>query len=234
MNDCIGALKAIQERMHAAARSVGRDPQGITLVAVSKTQPKEKVAELISAGQRDFGESTLQDAMTKIPCFEPSDAVWHFVGHLQSNKAKDVAGHFSWVHAVDSVKLATKISDAALQANCHVNILLQVNITNDPNKFGLSPDSVFSFVEALLNAQLSGVVLKGLMTIGPRGADRSGLQQAFSKMNVLQESCAQRFGAEYFQEISMGMSEDFEVAITEGATMVRVGTGIFGARDYDR
>ncbi|MEE8343351.1 MAG: YggS family pyridoxal phosphate-dependent enzyme [Gammaproteobacteria bacterium] len=231
MADCSERLKVVEERLQFAARKAGRDPRRITLIAVSKTQPKARVAELLSAGHRQFGESTLQDAMSKIPHFASSEAVWHFVGHLQSNKAKLVSEHFSWVHSVDTLKLAARISAAAVQVDRQVNILLQVNIAKDPAKFGVSPDEVPAVAEHLLEAELPGVVLKGLMAIGPQGADPPGLQRAFARMRRLQESCAQKFGPEWFAELSIGMSGDFEVAVAEGATMVRVGTAIFGARE---
>ena len=230
MTECTDRLALVAERVRSAAQSAGRDPRRITLIAVSKTQPKERVAELITVGHRAFGESTLQDAMTKIPHFASADAIWHFIGHVQSNKARAIAENFSWVHSVDSMKLAAKLSEAAIQVGRRLNFLLQVNITNDPAKFGVSAHDILPFAENLCKTEFPGLVLKGLMTMGPQGADRSDVQRVFANLRTLQESCAQSFGAEWFEELSMGMSDDFEVAAAEGATMVRVGTAIFGVR----
>lgn len=230
MPNCGDRLRIIEEKVRSAARLAGRDPERITLIAVSKMQPKERVGELLAAGHRAFGESTVQEAITKIPHFTASNIVWHFVGHLQSNKAKRIPEYFAWVHSVDSINLAARISAAAVHADRRVNILLQVNIANDPNKFGVLPGKVFEHVENLLSANLPGVALQGLMAIGPQDADQAGLHRAFAAMRELQESCAGHFGAAWFPELSMGMSQDFEAAISEGATMVRVGTAIFGPR----
>jgi len=158
---------------------------------------------------------------------------WHFIGHLQSNKAKHIPGNFDWLHTLDSLKLAKRLSAAAGSATT-LRVLLQVNIANDPDKFGLPAAGLFQFIDDLLNAELSGVQLRGLMMIGHRDATVAERRRDFSALHELGQNCATRFGTELFSEYSMGMSGDFEDAIAEGATMIRVGTAIFGPRPQAR
>jgi pyridoxal phosphate enzyme (YggS family) len=232
-SDIHNNLGNIRERMRMAATDSGRDVSDIRLVAVTKYMPPEYVQAAMSAGQHCFGENTLQDACSKQLLLDDPLNEWHFIGHLQSNKAKAIPGNFSWLHTLDSLKLANKLSTSAIQTGNTLNVLIQVNIASDPDKFGLSPESVYPFVETLLQAGLTGIRLRGLMTIGHRGASRDETRANFSALRKLGKACAQRFGASRFSELSMGMSNDFESAIAEGATLIRIGSSIFGQRPTD-
>jgi pyridoxal phosphate enzyme (YggS family) len=223
-------LVAVREHIRQTADSVGRNPGDILLIAVSKQVASADIICAIDAGQRIFGESTVQDARSKLPLMQDPALEWHFIGHLQTNKAPHIPGNFAWLHTLDSLKLARKLSGHAEDSEVVVNTLLQVNIAEDPDKFGIPPGSVFTFVDELLKAGLKGIRLRGLMTIGRRGASVSECHRAFSGLRDLRDACAMRFGNEMFRELSMGMSGDYEIAIVEGSTMVRVGSAIFGDR----
>ncbi len=192
--------------------------------------PTAYIETAMSAGHHCFGENTLQGAMTRQLLLDDPANEWHFIGHLQTNKAKKVPAHFSWLHTLDSLKLARRLSDSALLAGLRLNVLLQVNIDNDPDKYGLMSGSVLAFTDDLLASGLAGIRLCGLMTIGRRGANPDQACATFAALRELGDACAARFGAEHFRELSMGMSNDFELAVAEGATMVRVGSAIFGPR----
>ncbi len=222
-----------RERIRTAATAAGRNPDDIRLIAVSKTISADTVRQAMQAGQHCFGENTIQDAQTKLAVIEGVEAAaneWHFIGHLQTNKAKLIAGKFAWLHTLDSLKLAKKLADSTARASASLNVLLQVNIASDPDKFGLSADAVCPFAEQLLAADYPGIRLQGLMTIGRRDAGLAQRRADFSALRELGNQCAERFGSDYFSELSMGMSGDFEAAIAEGATMVRIGKLIFGPR----
>jgi pyridoxal phosphate enzyme (YggS family) len=223
-------LREIRERIASAATAAGRDPGSVRLIAVSKYQSSAGIQQAIAAGQTAFGENTVQEAMTRQVLMTEPGTEWHFIGHLQTNKAKYLPGNFSWLHTLDSIKLAKKLSACAAAAGDRLKLLIQVNISKDPDKFGLLPDAVYPFVEEFLAADLPGVHLRGLMTIGRRDATDAERLHDFSGLHELRDACAGRFGAAYFRELSMGMSHDFETAIRAGATMVRVGSAIFGAR----
>jgi hypothetical protein len=223
-------LEAIRNRMRMAARQSGRPVDDICLIAISKYMPPEYVQGAMSAGQHCFGENTVQDALTKQSLIDDPDNEWHFVGHLQSNKAKMIPGNFDWLHTLDSLKLATRLSESALKSACILNVLLQVNIADDRDKFGLPASAVFRFIDDLLNAGLDGIRLRGLMTIGRRDAALDERRTDFSALRELRDRCAARFDLAGFSELSMGMSGDFEAAIAEGATLIRVGSALFGPR----
>ena len=223
-------LEAIRERMRVAADQSGRLVDDIRLIAISKYMPPEYVQSAMSAGQHRFGENTVQDALTKQVLIDDPDNEWHFVGHLQSNKAKMIPGNFDWLHTLDSIKLATRLSESMLKSTGVLNVLLQVNIAGDRNKFGLPASAVFPFIDNLLNASLDGIRLRGLMTIGRRDATLDERRADFSALRDLRNSCTTRFDLTGFSELSMGMSGDFEAAIAEGATLVRVGSALFGPR----
>ena len=223
-------LGAIRERMRVAAVQSCRQEHDIRLIAVSKYMPTESVQNAMSAGQHCFGENTVQDARTKQALIDDPDNEWHFIGHLQSNKAKMIPGNFDWLHTLDSIKLASRLSASALKSTSALNVLLQVNIAGDQDKFGLPANAVFPFIDDLLNARLDGIRLRGLMTIGRRDASLDECRADFSALRNLCDSCATRFDLTGFSELSMGMSRDFEIAIAEGATMIRVGSAIFGPR----
>jgi len=224
-------LADIRSRIHSATARVGRHPDAIRLIAVSKRMPAEYVLMAIAAGQFRFGESTVQEAQTKQALIDDPRTEWHFIGHLQTNKLKAIPGNFAWLHTLDTLRLAERLSGAASDAGCVINVLLQVNVANDPAKHGLPAKRVFSFVDSLLAADLAGIRLRGLMTIGRQDAVPGDRRGEFAALHELATACAERFGSASFSELSMGMSADFEQAIAEGATMVRVGSALFGARN---
>ncbi len=223
-------LRRLRERVTTAATAAGRDPAAIRLIAVSKYQSVERIRCAIAAGQTVFGENTVQEALTRAELMHDRRTEWHFIGHLQANKAKHVPGRFSWLHTLDSLKLARKLSAAASRQDRPLQLLLQVNISGDPDKHGLQPAAVFPFVEEFLGAGLPGLALRGLMTIGRRSASEPEREADFDGLRQLRDACGRRFGEAYFPELSMGMSADFETAIRAGSTMVRIGSAIFGAR----
>jgi len=223
-------LDAIRQRIGAAARRAGREPNDIRLIAVSKTRSAAEISALADLGVSDFGESQVQEAQDKIVPLHRADLCWHFIGHLQTNKARAMAGRFRWVHTVDSVRLAHRISAATQSGQPAVRILLQVNVARDPAKFGLAPDALYATVDELLRLRLPGIELCGLMTIGFRDAGTAGNRAAFADLREWLHRCRARFG-DRMRELSMGMSGDFETAIEEGATLVRLGTALFGPRE---
>jgi pyridoxal phosphate enzyme (YggS family) len=221
-------LDAIRERIRLVAAEAGRQPEAIRLIAASKYVSPARVRQALVAGQRCFGESTVQEARTKQALIAEPSSEWHFIGHLQTNKAKYIPGNFSWLHTLDDLKLAHRLAERATRSGTLLNVLLQVNIAADPDKYGLPANAIFRFVEALLAAEITGLRLRGLMTIGRRRASPAERRRDFSGLRELGGACAARFGPERFSELSMGMSDDFEAAIAEGATMVRIGSAIFG------
>ncbi|WP_455234903.1 YggS family pyridoxal phosphate-dependent enzyme [Thiogranum longum] len=223
------SLCEIRERIAAAAQTSGRSPESVRLIAVSKQQPVPAIETLIGLGHKDFGENQIQEALGKIAVFRDQDVSWHFIGHLQSNKCRFIPGNFSWVHSVDSVKLARRIAQSVTDSGQPVRLLLQVNISNDPAKHGVQSRDLFALVEGILEQQAAAIELRGLMTIGYREARAEDARRSFADLRRLLERCRQRFG-ENFSELSMGMSDDYEVAIQEGATMVRIGSALFGPR----
>ncbi len=223
-------LEMVRERIRRAAACADRDPDSIRLIAVSKYMTPAHISRAMQAGQHAFGENTVQDALNKLALIQDPLNEWHFIGHLQTNKARHIAANFAWFHTLDSLKLARTLARHAEAAGRQVRALLQVNISGDPDKFGLAPEAVAGFVEAFLEAGLSAISLHGLMTIGRRGLDESERRREFAGLRELGVACSTRFGAPYFAELSMGMSDDYEIAISEGATMVRIGSAIFGPR----
>ena len=227
-------VRRLQQEVGQAARRSGRRFEDVRLIAVSKTRPWPAVEAAISAGQCHFGENRLQDAMTKIPCSrgqpEGARAEWHFIGHLQSNKAGDIPGNFAWVHSLGSLNLAQKLSAAAAASDQTVNVLIQVNLTREEQKSGVLPEDLPALMERLLETSLPGLRFRGLMGIGPQGGSEYQLRKAFAGLRELRDVTAERTGLTEFNELSMGMSGDYVYAIMEGATLVRIGTAVFGAR----
>ena len=221
-------LQRVQQAIRQCAQKAGRDDSAVRLIAVSKTRTLTEVQALSSAGQYSFGENTIQDAMTKIP-YVQAEAEWHFIGHLQSKKAGKIPGYFQWIHSVDSIKLAQKLSAAMVKhsSSAVLNCLIQVNVSTEESKSGLKSAQVKAFLRDVM--PLPGLHWRGLMTIGVRG-DEQATRQVFSRLRELQESCQSEFDLPAFDQLSMGMSGDYCLAIEEGATMVRVGTSIFGER----
>ncbi len=225
-------LSTVQQKIQHCAEKVGRDVNDIRLIAVSKTRSLDEVKSIASLGQNCFAENTIQDAMSKVPFFNNKEVEWHFIGHLQSKKAGKLPGDFQWIHSLDSIKLAQKLSSAMLNnaKNSDLNCLIQVNVSGETSKFGLMPAEVKSFLKEILDMELPCLKLRGLMTIGVKG-DEQQTRNAFIQLRELQQSCKAEFGLENFDQLSMGMSDDYCLAIEEGATMVRVGTSIFGQRN---
>ena len=224
-------LSKVQHKIQQCAETAGRDINEICLVAVSKTRSLDEVKALVSLGQSVFGENTIQDAMSKIPHLSSTSLEWHFIGHLQSTKAGKIPGYFQWIHSVDSIKLAQKLSNAMLNnsKNSRLNCLIQVNVSGEGSKSGLKPAEVKPFLQDVLDQQFPCLVWRGLMTIGVQG-DEQQTRNAFAQLRELQQSCKAEFSLPEFDQLSMGMSGDYCMAIEEGATMVRVGTSIFGHR----
>ena len=232
MNSIADNLARIHETIAAAARQSGRRPEDIKLIAVSKTHPPETIDAAVRAGQRLFGENTIQEALTKIPSFAGRDLEWHFIGHLQSNKAKFIPGNFTWVHSLDDLKLAQRLSRVAQDKHGTVHSLIEVNVTGDPNKHGVAPSRLLPLLDELAHADLPGIRLRGLMTIGPYPASERERRVAFEQLRELRDGARERFSLPDLTELSMGMSGDYADAIAEGSTMVRIGTAIFGERSY--
>lgn len=219
-------IMKVQERMAAACHRAGRRLEDVKLIAVSKTFPAERVREAYEAGLHDFGENRVQEAAPKIAALEGLEITWHLIGHLQSNKAKRARELFHWVHSVDSIHLASKLHHAAQDSSARLPILLQVNLAGEQSKSGLAENEVLRTAEEASN--LPTLELRGLMLIPPFSDNPEDVRPYFRHLRRLAEEIRAALPAA--REISMGMSHDFEAAIEEGATMIRVGTAIFGAR----
>ena len=223
----------IETKVQEAALRAGRNPEEIRLVAVSKTKPVEMVAEAFEAGQRIFGENYIQEAVEKIQRLEEKDIQWHFIGHLQSKKSKYAAGNFELIHSVDSLKLATEINKQAAKKGVLQNILIQVNTSGEESKSGTTEVEVVQMIREI--AELKHVAIKGLMTMPAFFDDPEGARPFFKQLRQIKERIETLVIPNVeMKELSMGMTGDFEVAIEEGATLVRVGTAIFGPRNYNK
>ena len=217
--------------LEAAARS-HRNPEDITLIAVSKTKPVEMIREVYDLGVRDFGENKVQELVEKYDKL-PDDIRWHLIGHLQTNKVKYIIDKVFLIHSVDSVKLAKEISKEAVKHGISVNILIEVNVSGEESKFGVSPDELIVTVEEI--AALPAINIRGLMTVAPYVVDSEQNREIFTQIMKLTVDIMQKnIDNVNVDFISMGMSGDYTVAIEEGATYVRVGTSIFGERNYNR
>lgn len=226
-------LKHVQEQIAQSCAKSGRDADEVTLIAVSKTKPVEALQEAYDAGARDFGENKVQELLDKIPKL-PSDIRWHMIGHLQRNKVKYIVDKVSLIHSVDSLRLAEEISKEALKCGIVVNILVEVNVAGEESKFGTTIEEAKNLVEEII--KLPGICVKGLMTIAPFVENAEENREYFRKLKQLSVDIMGKnidnrtMGA----DLSMGMTGDYTVAAQEGATYVRVGTGIFGERDYKK
>lgn len=219
-------LDSIQQRIRAACVRAGRDENSVTLLAVSKTHPPETIREAVDAGQLLFGENKIQEAKAKIP-LSPGRARWHFIGHLQSNKVRDAVALFDMIQGVDSLDIAREISKRAEQAAKTMPVLLEVNVAGEGSKFGYAPEKVLAELNEL-NA-LPKIEVHGLMAIPPFASVPEKARPYFKRLRELKSQCEEKLGAP-LPVLSMGMSGDFEIAIEEGATLVRVGTALFGER----
>ena len=222
-------LTEVRSRIAAAARSAGRDPSSIQLIAVSKTFPIDLVREAYAAGQRDFGENRVQEALQKIEKAADLEIRWHLLGHLQTNKARRAGAAFATIQSVDSIKLLQKLDLAAAEAGTTPELLIQVDVAGEATKFGAPPADVPRLFEA--GARLRAARVVGLMTLPPVPPTPEDARPWFKQLRDLREGWLESgVPPPMLRELSMGMSDDFDVAIQEGATMVRVGTAIFGRR----
>ena len=229
MESIASNIEAIREQINSACIEAGRDPAGVRLIAVSKTKPAELVREAYDAGQVEFGESYVQEFLEKYddPLIEGIPIDWHFIGHLQSNKIRSIIGKVSLIHGIDKLSTAEELSKRAVQHNLQAEYLLEVNTSGETSKYGMSPNDVLSEAASLFH--LPNITLRGLMTIA--SYDRAAAREEFRQLRILLESL-QNIAPDpsKLTELSMGMSGDFEEAIHEGATMIRVGSAIFGWR----
>lgn len=223
-------IRSVEQRIQAACARAGRRRDEVTLICVTKTMPVTDLQEAYDEGQRNFGENRVQEITEKYPLL-PDDIRWHMIGHLQRNKVKYIAGYIDMIHSVDSLALAETISKEAAKHDRVIPILLEVNIAGEDTKFGLSPEEVPAMAEAI--SHLPNVVLRGFMTSAPFVDDPEENRVHFRKLAHLSvDSTSKNHDNNMVDVLSMGMSNDYKVAVEEGATMVRVGTSIFGARDY--
>ena len=223
-------VAVVRERIARAAARAGRPAGEVTLVAVTKTHPADAVREAFAAGVRDVGENRVQEAEGKAPALaelRPQGLRWHLVGHLQSNKAKKAAALFDWVHSVDGAPIARRLGEAAEAEGRPLRALLQVDLAAEPTKSGLDESQLFAVLESLRG--LAGVKVMGLMALPPYDEDAERVRPYFRRLRLLRDRARER-GLLEGAELSMGMSHDLEVAVEEGATLVRVGTAIFGER----
>ncbi|MCW2268661.1 MULTISPECIES: YggS family pyridoxal phosphate-dependent enzyme [Pseudomonas] len=218
-------LSTLAARIRAAAQAAGREPSDIRLLAVSKTKPAAAVREAYAAGVRDVGENYLQEALNKQAELTDLPLTWHFIGPIQSNKTRAIAEHFDWVHSVDRLKIAQRLSEQRPDGLAPLNICLQVNVSGESSKSGCTPDELPALARAIV--ALPRLHLRGLMAIPEPTDDRTAQEAAFAQVRQLQAELDLALDT-----LSMGMSHDLEAAIAQGATWVRIGTALFGARDY--
>ena len=226
MNSIAENLERVRDQIARAAAKVGRAASDIELVAITKTHPAEQVREAIEAGQHLFGESRVQEARAKIPEL-PSNARWHFVGHLQKNKIRHTLPLFEMIHSVDSLGLAQDMNRIAEDEAMHPRVLLEVNVAGEGSKFGFQPNKLCEQMEKLLS--LPRLSILGLMTIPPLAEEAEASRKYFIQLRELRDRLQTEFRVDLAQ-LSMGMTQDYPIAIEEGATLVRVGTAIFGER----
>jgi len=225
-------LQSVRSRLDAAARRVSRDPSTIRLIAVSKTFSADHVRAARAAGQVDFGENKVQEGLQKIGATADMKIRWHLIGHLQSNKARKAAGAFACIHSVDSVELLRKLDAAAADAGAAPELLVQVDLASEETKFGAATAEARRIVDAAATTRAARVT--GLMLIPPWNEDQEQTRPWFVRLRELRDSwLADGVPTGALAQLSMGMSHDFEAAVEEGATMVRVGTAIFGKRTYN-
>ena len=215
----------VSSRIHAATLAAKRDEHSVQLLAVSKTKPAEALREAYAAGIRDFGENYLQEALSKQLELADLPLIWHFIGPIQSNKTRAIAEHFAWVHSVDRLKIAQRLSEQRPADLPPLNICIQVNVSGEASKSGCTPADLPALAKAI--SELPRLKLRGLMAIPEPTEDRAAQDAAFAAVQSLQASLNLPLDT-----LSMGMSHDLESAIAQGATWVRIGTALFGARDY--
>ncbi len=223
-------IRQVEEHIGNACKRAGRSEDGVTLIAVSKTKPVSMLKEAYEYGCRDFGENKVQELVDKYEEL-PKDIKWHMIGHLQRNKVKYLVGKVFLIHSVDSLRLAEEISKEAVKKQVTVNILVEVNVAEEETKFGTTTEEAVKLIQDI--SVLPGISIKGLMTIAPYVENSEENRQYFAKLRQLSVDIMHKNIDNVCMDIlSMGMTGDYEVAVEEGATYVRVGTGIFGERDY--
>lgn len=223
-------LHTVEENISAACDRSGRVREDVKLIAVSKTKPVEMLREAYDLGCRDFGENKVQELVDKYDKM-PKDIRWHMIGHLQRNKVKYIVDKVCMIHSVDSLRLAEEISKEAVKKNVTVSILVEVNVAEEESKFGTTSEDAISLVEAV--SKLPNIIIKGLMTIAPYVENSEENRLYFAKLKqIYVDIIHKNIDNVFMEELSMGMTGDYEVAIEEGATLIRVGTGIFGERQY--
>jgi PLP dependent protein len=220
-------LESVRARIALAARRAGRDPASVRLLAVSKQQPVAAIAAAADAGQREFGENYVREGIAKIEALRDRPLTWHFIGQLQSNKTREVAERFQWVHTVDRARIATRLDAQRPHYAGPLDVLLQVRLGDEPGKGGVSPGELPQLAEFV--AGLPRLMLRGLMCIPPPAPDEAAQRAPFARLRGLLEDLNAR--GHRLDTLSMGMSADLEAAVLEGATLVRIGTAVFGPRD---
>jgi pyridoxal phosphate enzyme (YggS family) len=217
----------VRQRVARAAARAGRDPDGVVLVGASKTVDAGRVRDAFGAGLRDFGENRVQEALPKIAAVGPGPR-WHFIGHLQRNKVRAAAGAFEMIHSIDGLRLAQALDRAARDVDRRIGVLVEVNIGGEPSKHGIAPEAVADLLVAM--RPLGHLTPVGLMTLAPLAENPESVRWVFTAARRLRDTLRQGEAGSGFTELSMGMSGDFDVAVEEGATIVRVGRAIFGER----
>jgi len=233
MNDIAHNLAQVRDKISAAATRCGRASEEVTLLAVSKTKPASAVADAVAAGQRAFGENYVQEGVDKIRHFQETGVAgleWHFIGPLQSNKSRLVAEHFDWCHTVDRLRIASRLSEQRPATLAPLNILIQINISDEASKSGIALNELDALAAQV--AELPGVRLRGLMAIPAPVSDYERQFAVARQMAVAFDALKARYPT--VDTLSLGMSDDMDAAIAAGSTMVRIGTAIFGARDYTK
>ena len=225
-----GNLQAVRERIARAAAAAGREPRSVTLLAVSKTHPAAMVERALEAGQRAFGENYVQEAVEKMDALAGRDIAWHLIGPLQSNKTRLAAARFDWVHSIESVKIARRLSGQRPAGMAPLNVLIQVNVSGEAGKSGVAPEEVSGLANAV--SSMPNLRLRGLMAIPEPTGDAQLQRCRLSELRKLLEQLRKQHPG--LDSLSMGMSDDMESAIAEGATLVRIGTAIFGNRQKIR
>ena len=221
-------IETVRENIKKAAQRAGRNPDDILLIGVTKTKPVEMMQEAIDEGITDIGENRVQEIMEKYEHIK-GDPKWHLIGHLQTNKVKYIIDKVDLIHSVESISLAEEINKRAEKIGKVQKVLLEVNVSGEESKFGISPENIMEFCEKI--AGFKNIRVSGLMTVAPFTEDEKILRKVFSDLRKISLDISTKFyDTIYMEELSMGMTNDYEIAIEEGATMVRVGTGIFGNR----
>ncbi len=222
------ALAQIRQRISDAEQRFNRDPNSVQLLAVSKTKPVDAIQEAIDAGQVFFAENYLQEAIEKIEHFNNAQLIWHFIGAIQSNKTRDIAQHFQWAHTIDRIKVARRLNEQRPDNLPPLNICLQINISGENSKSGIAVDELMQLADDC--AALANIKIRGLMAMPAQDSDFERQRIPFRELKQLFTECQSRHPG--LDTLSMGTTNDLEAAIAEGATMVRIGTAIFGARNY--